>query len=252
MSNTYKFNKEKMINNLIIIILIVHIISKYNKKIIIQNKISYISLKIIGPGYKKIFYEKDQTCTSFSPPNEVYINDKNISIISSSYMFNESVNDVKLIWNEKELFMNCLFYKCKDINEIDFSHFESIGTEIIHMFDGCTSLTSINLSNFNTSKVTNFDYLFNNCENLNSIDLSSFDTLNITSIRYMFTRCISLNNINLSNFNTPKLSTTSHTFDSCINLTSVDLSNFDLSEIGIMDFFFFKLYFIKNCQISYF
>ena len=33
-----------------------------------------------------------------------------------------------------------------------------------YMFDGCYNLTSINLSNFNTSKVTQFENMFNDCQ----------------------------------------------------------------------------------------
>ena len=35
------------------------------------------------------------------------------------------------------------------------------------MFDGCSSLTNINLSNFNTNNVTNMSWMFNGCSSLN-------------------------------------------------------------------------------------
>ena len=35
------------------------------------------------------------------------------------------------------------------------------------MFYGCSSLKDINLSNFNTNKVTNMDYMFGDCPYLN-------------------------------------------------------------------------------------
>ena len=38
------------------------------------------------------------------------------------------------------------------------------------MFYGCTSLTSLDLSNFDTSKVTNMGYMFQSCTNLTSLD----------------------------------------------------------------------------------
>ena len=34
------------------------------------------------------------------------------------------------------------------------------------MFWGCSSLTNINLSNFNTSNVTNISHMFSGCSNL--------------------------------------------------------------------------------------
>ena len=35
-----------------------------------------------------------------------------------------------------------------------------------HMFDGCSSLQSINLSSFNTTNVNNMIYMFSGCSSL--------------------------------------------------------------------------------------
>ena len=42
------------------------------------------------------------------------------------------------------------------------------------MFSGCSNLSSINLSNFNTTNVQNMSYMFSNCPNLKNINLCSF------------------------------------------------------------------------------
>ena len=44
------------------------------------------------------------------------------------------------------------------------------------MFNGCESLTSLDLSNFNTSSVENMENMFNGCKSLTSLDLSNFNT----------------------------------------------------------------------------
>ena len=49
------------------------------------------------------------------------------------------------------------------------------------MFSACKSLTSINLSNFNTQNVTNMSYMFSECKSLTSINLSNFNTQNVTN-----------------------------------------------------------------------
>ena len=64
------------------------------------------------------------------------------------------------------------------------------------MFYGCSSLNSINLSSFNTSKVTNMSFIFLDCS-LNSINLSSFIISNVTNISGMFYNCFSLNKNNI-------------------------------------------------------
>ena len=70
------------------------------------------------------------------------------------------------------------------------------------MFSNCLSLTSIYLSNFDTSYVYNMKNMFLNCTSLTSIDLSNF---NITGVRYMnlmFYHCPSLRYIDISSFYT--------------------------------------------------
>ena len=53
--------------------------------------------------------------------------------------------------------------------------------------------------------ITNTNYLFYNCSSLTNLDLSNFNTQNVTKIQCMFYGCSSLTNLNLSNFNTQKL-----------------------------------------------
>ena len=54
------------------------------------------------------------------------------------------------------------------------------------MFYNCSSLTSLNLSNFNTNNVTNMGYMFFNCSSLTSLNLSNFNTNNVTDMSAMF------------------------------------------------------------------
>ena len=54
------------------------------------------------------------------------------------------------------------------------------------MFSYCYSLTSLNLSNFNTNKVTNMSGMFWNCSSLTSLNLSNFNTNNVINMLSMF------------------------------------------------------------------
>ena len=50
----------------------------------------------------------------------------------------------------------------------------------------CKSLASLDVSNFDTSLVTDMNQMFNYCENLTSLDISNFDTSSVTDMSYMF------------------------------------------------------------------
>ena len=54
------------------------------------------------------------------------------------------------------------------------------------MFQKCYSLTSLNVSNFDTSKVKNMNSMFKDCAYLSSLNLSNFDTSNVTDMNQMF------------------------------------------------------------------
>ena len=53
-------------------------------------------------------------------------------------------------------------------------------TDMSDMFAGCSSLTSLDLSNFNTANVTNMYGMFYDCRSMASLDLSHFDMSNVT------------------------------------------------------------------------
>ena len=69
------------------------------------------------------------------------------------------------------------------------------------MFYGCSALTSLNLSSFNTANVTSMGYMFYNCSALTSLDLSNFNTAKVTFMRNMFSDCKALTSLDIRNFN---------------------------------------------------
>ena len=60
------------------------------------------------------------------------------------------------------------------------------------MFSNCSSLTNLDLSNFNTQNVINMNEMFSNCSSLTNLDLSNFNTQNVTDMNDMFCDCGSL------------------------------------------------------------
>ena len=66
--------------------------------------------------------------------------------------------------------------------------------DIGRMFYGCSSLTSLDLSNFDTSQVTAMSGMFKNCSNLLEITVDKFDTSNVTDSTDMFFGCVLLPN----------------------------------------------------------
>ena len=103
-------------------------------------------------------------------------------------------------------------------------------TSMQSMFQGCGSLTSLDVSNFNTQNVTNMQALFQGCSSLKSLDVSNFNTQNVTNMYYMFFNCGSLTSINLGDkFDASKISSVENMFYLCSSLKTITGSIKNLS-----------------------
>ena len=72
-----------------------------------------------------------------------------------------------------------MFLNCTSLTSLDLSNFETSQVDTMYAtFYGCTSLTSLNLSNFNTSKLKEMGYFLASCTNLEYINLENFEETN--------------------------------------------------------------------------
>lgn len=118
--------------------------------------------------------------------------------------------------------------------------------------NGLKDIKDLDLSNFNTSSVTDMSEMFCDLENLAFFDLSNFDTSNVTNMSYMLAGMNSLTFLDLSNFNTSKVTDMSGMFDALSSLTSLDLSNFDTSKVTNMYAMFANMSSLISLNLSNF
>lgn len=137
--------------------------------------------------------------------------------------------------------MSGMFYNCYALKSLDLSTFNTAIVRYMgSMFSSCKALEGITLSdNFTTENVEIMSYMFYLCENLAIIDVSKFNTDKVTTMEGMFggTKVASLD---LSHFNTAKVKSMIRMFYLCKDLTSVDLSSFNTELVtenwGMFDF----------------
>ncbi len=86
-----------------------------------------------------------------------------------------------------------------------------------------SKIETVNLSSFDTSKVTNMSWTFMS-SSFKSLDLSNFDTSKVTSMSYMFAYS-SFEKLNLSSFNTSNVVNMSNMFEQCKKLKTIYASN---------------------------
>ena len=99
--------------------------------------------------------------------------------------------------NEKYKFEK--YFKFDKKGEYDILlKFKILLKECSFMFYGCSNLTNIDLSSFNTKNVTNMMSMFIGCSKLTNIDLSSFNTENVTNMSQIFSYCSNLKKIRIT------------------------------------------------------
>ena len=136
-----------------------------------------------------------------------------------------NTNNVEV--NMQGLFRGCVNLRGNDNNILDLSSFNtSRVTDMSYMFCGCKALTEIEFGDhFDTSLVTDMSYMFSSVDsgtagnkdnkmNLTSLDVSGFDTQNVTNMSHMFYMCSneSLTTLAVSHFDTSKVTDMSYMF----------------------------------------
>ena len=104
------------------------------------------------------------------------------------------------------------------------------------MFSGSKAAT-IDLSNFDTSKVINMKNMFASSVTT-ALDLSSFDTSNVTNMSGMLSGSVATTIKGLNKFNTSKVTDMTSMFYNS-QATTLDLSNFDTSNVKYINSMFY-------------
>ena len=129
---------------------------------------------------------------------EIRINDNKIKFCYFYEFKEKGKYNIKYIFKNDINNCNYIYYECTSLTNIDLSNFNTNNiTNMSNMFSGCASLTDINLSNFNTNNVTNMSGMFMGCSSLTSINLSNFNTNRVTNMALMFYGCAKLKKENV-------------------------------------------------------
>lgn len=141
---------------------------------------------------------------------------------------------------------------------MDTSTYKSAATKIIikdkvaptsaeYWFSGVTSIEG--LQNLNTSCVTNMERMFYGYKGT-AIDISSFDTSKVTSMMYAFGNCPNLTNISgIENLNTSNVEKIDGLFCLDAKITSLNLSKWDVSKVSSVGDSYWKT---ENGELSLF
>lgn len=133
-----------------------------------------------------------------------------------------------------------LFAGMKLLRSIDFGgcfHTEE-ARRMRCLFDSCQFLRSLDLSGFDTAKVTDMRCMFYGCRSLRALDLSSFDTARVTDMSGMFTACSRLETLEVGSFDTARVTNMKGMFFGCSAIRTLDVRSFRTAGVRDMSLMF--------------
>ena len=184
-----------------------------------------------------------------------FVDSSNLETIDLSGSIMNNVKDMsRMFWNNTKLIsinlsnittpsvtnMGSMFENCSRLSSVDLS--SGFGSDYLtnayEMFYGCTSLTTVNMDNFNFGTTSGSP--FYGASSVVNISLSNVKTSGVTDMSNMFYNCVSLKTLNLSSFNTNNVTNMYSMFYGCDSLVSLDLSSFNISSVTSLTSMFYN------------
>ena len=235
----------------------------YQMRAMMTNGLDFnTKLKALETETNKIEHFKKSAVASVASMNAVNIDDEESDYEiklwldptnKTAYYYAEpekvylNTNSSKMFWSRSDE------QKIRNILELNLSSFDtSKVTDMSYMFYSMSNLITLDLSNFDTSKVTDMNAMFDGMSNLTTLNLSNFDTSKVTNMSFMFYGMRNLTSLNLSNFDTSKVTDMSYMFGVMLNLNTLNLSNFNTSKVTDMQNMFSSMRNLTSLNLSNF
>ena len=163
----------------------------------------------------------------------------------------KSIKGLKYLDTSETSNMAFMFEGCESLTSLDVSGFKTDKvTSMFRMFYGCSGLTSLDVSGFRTDNVTDMGSMFDDCSSLTSLDVSGFKTDNVTDMGGMFGNCSNLTKLDVSGFKTDKVTSMNGMFYKCSGLTSLDVSGFKTDNVTSMRVMFYGCSGLTSLDVS--
>lgn len=218
------------------------------------------TLTIAGNGAGTIFANPDAQYTFADFANVTSI--ENISCLDTSTLKNGTGSSA----TTGSIDMAGMFRNCTNLQKLDFSNTDQehgledgrfktpFVKDMRYMFDGCTNISALNVTGFDTSIVEYFNYMFRGCATLTSLDVTNFNTSAGRYTNYMFRECRSLESLDLRNFETKNVTNMYAMFYNCQEIEEIliDPVKFDTSKVTSFGSMFLQCYELPEIDVSKF
>lgn len=171
-----------------------------------------------------------QTYTGFE--NSIYNRE-----IAPWYSSRDEIRIVTFIDPVKPVETKFWFDNCSNLTSVDVTNLDtSEVTDMGWMFYGCQNLITIKgIGSLDIHNVTYMQAMFGNCFSLTALDgIGNWDTCNVVDIHSIFSHCSSLATLDVSGWDTSNMKGMGNMFWGCSSLTTLDVSGWDTSKVTYM------------------
>ena len=205
-----------------------------------NNQMAIMGIQPMDPDGDRVYAVKENKTFTFYYDNLMY--ERPGTVILNLRSCNNNKEITKCVFDPsfsklKFKSLQSFFGGCNKLTSVE--GIENINTSevmnTVAMFAGCTSLKSVDLSNFHISRVTNMADMFYSCSALTSLDLSGFNTKNVKYMWAMFEGCQNLQTIYVSEkWNVDNVEDDgANMFFNCYMLTGENGTHFYPSNTGV-------------------
>ncbi|EGP5344066.1 BspA family leucine-rich repeat surface protein, partial [Enterococcus faecium] len=132
-----------------------------------------------------------------------------------------------------------------DLTNLDTSSVENMDA----LFYNCTALTELDVHNWDTSQVTSMIGTFNSCKGLTELDVSDWDTGKVENMAFLFYGCEALTNLTIGSWDTKNVTSMQGMFVDCHQLTSLKLNRWNTNKVTNMSSLFFGCTSLEELEI---
>jgi cell surface protein (putative) len=121
---------------------------------------------------------------------------------------------------------------CSTLSDLDTSRWTFSGSSTERMFEGCKSITNLDLRNLGMDTVVDSNSMFSGCSSLQTLDTSKWNLGNLNNGQSMFLGCSSLQTLDTSKWNLGNLNNGQSMFLGCSSLQTLDTSKWNLGNLN--------------------
>lgn len=143
------------------------------------------------------------------------------------------------------------FYGCANLNSVTTSALTLPNANAGQFFRACTSLTFLDLRNWDVSLATGFLRFTSGCTGLTSLNLNGWIMTNCTTISRMVEICTSLTSLDTGNWTFGSSMTNAAGFaENCYLLTTFDVTSWDMSNVTTLAAFVRRCFDLTTINVS--